>query len=354
MSTKLPRTLAALERQRGNGLHPGACVVASLDAEPAGTANVGGLLPSTVVPWYSMTKATVAVRVAMAWEARQVALDDPVARWIPAFAAGGKAGVTVRHLLTHTGGSGSADNHEPLADWDAETERIAAVPLEEGWVPGRTAGYSGRAGAHMLAEVVRRAGEDDRPWERIMSEDLFEPLGMTDCTLAGPPPEVTRMFDTSGDRPRSAPELGGAVSPGASGRGPVQAVAKLGECLYLGGAPILSPVTVEAMTARHRTGLLDRTFGAVIDFGLGLVVDGKIHGRDLVPYGYGAHAGPRTYGHGGRQSSGLLVDPDAGLVGVLFCDGLPGERAHSRRTHEVWTALYEDLGLGAGDDSGDD
>lgn len=341
----LPRTTEVLEWQRGEGIHPAACLVASLDAEPAGTVSVGGVTPSTVVPWYSMTKVTLAVRVAMAWERGLIALDDPVARWVPSFGSGGKTRVTLRHLLTHTGGFRSADARPPLPDWDAETERIAAAPLEEGWVPGRMAGYSGRAGAHMLAEVVRRASGDQRPWDLMVAEDVFAPLGMTGCSLEGPPPATTMMYDTSRGRPRAVPDQGGPVAPGSSGRGPIEAVARLGECLYLGGAPILSPVTVDALTARHRTGMMDRTFGMVVDWGLSLVLDSKVHGRAVVPYGYGTHASPRTYGHGGRQSSGLLVDPEVGLVGVLFCSGLPGEAAHTRRTHEVWTALYEDLGL---------
>jgi CubicO group peptidase (beta-lactamase class C family) len=341
----LPGTTAVLARQREAGLHPGACVVASLDAERAGVAGVGGVGPGTVIPWFSMTKVTLALRVAMAWEAGALALDDPVARFLPDFAAGGKAAVTVRHLLTHTGGFRSADATRPLDDWDAETARICAARLERGWVPGRTAGYSARAGAHVLAEVVRRSCADARPWDRIVAEDVLAPLGMERSTLAGPPPETTAMHDTSKGENRVLTDRRGPVAPGASGRGPVEEVARLMECLYLGGAPLLAPVTVEAMTARHRTGLFDKTFGAKLDWGLGLIVDAKVHGQAVVPYGFGASAGPRTYGHGGSQSSGMLCDPDAGLVAVLACTGMPGDAAHSRRAHEVWTALYDDLGL---------
>jgi CubicO group peptidase (beta-lactamase class C family) len=99
------------------------------------------------------------------------------------------------------------------------------------------------------------------------------------------------------------------------------------------------------MTARHRSGLHDRTFNAVMDWGLGLIVDAKVHGRELVPYGFGAAASPRTYGHGGAQSSGLLCDPECGLVAAAVFTGMCGNPAHSRRVHEVFTALYEDLDL---------
>ena len=37
-------------------------------------------------------------------EAGRVDLDEPVATYLPAFAENGKDDVTIRHLLTHTGG----------------------------------------------------------------------------------------------------------------------------------------------------------------------------------------------------------------------------------------------------------
>ena len=42
-------------------------------------------------------------------------------------------------------------------------ERICAAPLEDGWVPGETAGYHVASGWYVLGELVRRtdpAGRD--------------------------------------------------------------------------------------------------------------------------------------------------------------------------------------------------
>ena len=58
----------------------------------------------TVFRIYSMTKAVTSVALMQLVEEGLIALDDPVARHIPAFAAGGKETITIRHLLTHTGG----------------------------------------------------------------------------------------------------------------------------------------------------------------------------------------------------------------------------------------------------------
>ena len=359
----LPRTEAVLERQRMAGLHPGASMVATLDAEPAGTASVGEarpgapMGPATVVQWFSMTKVATALRVAMAWEAGALTLDDPVARHLPAFAAGGKADVTVRHLLTHTAGFRAADAGGSEARWDDEVARVCATPQEDGWRPGRDAGYSLRAGFLMLAEVVRRALGDPRPWERIVAEDVFAPLGMTGSHLvldaaahAAEAPRSAAYRTTPPASPESRPvhddpATAAMCGPGSSGRGPVEELPRLLEVLYLGGGPLLSPAGAEAVTARHRTGLHDRTFRTVVDWGLGLIVDSKVHGRPLVPYGFGAAASPRTFGHGGSQSSGLLCDPEVGLVAAFACTGLCGDAPHSRRVHEAFTALYEDLNL---------
>ena len=357
----LRRTRAVLERQRAEGLHPGACLVATLDAEPAGVASVGqarpgtSIGPSTVVRWLSMTKVATALRTAMAWEAGAVGLDDPVQLHLPEFASGGKGDVTVRHLLTHTAGFRGADAHETLPGWDDEVARICAEPQEEGWRPGRDAGYSTRAGYLVLAEVVRRALGDERPWERIVAEDVFGPLGMADSRLALDEATFAALAARSAaywatppgsPEPRALvddPEQAGTCVPGSSGRGPVEELPRLLEVLYLGGGGLLSAAAAEAVTARHRSDLYDRTFGAVLDWGLGVIVDAKVHGRERVPYGFGAAASPRTCGQGGSQSSGLLCDPEIGLVAALACTGMCGDRAHSRRVHDVFTALYEDL-----------
>jgi len=359
----LPRTEAVLERQRAEGLHPGACLVATLDAEPAGVASVGearpgeAMGPSTVVRWLSMTKVATALRAAMAWDAGALGLDDPVQLHLPDFAAGGKGDVTVRHLLTHTGGFRGAEAHPTLAGWDDEVARICAEPQEEGWRPGRSAGYSPRAGFLVLAEVVRRALGDERPWDRIVADDVLAPLGMANShlaldagTFAALAPRTATYWTTppASPEPRALvddPVVAATCVPGSSGRGPVEELPRLLEVLYLGGGEMLSPAAAEALTARHRTGLHDQTFGAVLDWGLGVLVDSKVHGRELVPYGFGAAASSRTFGHGGSQSAGLLCDPEAGLVAALACTGRCGDRAHSRRVHEVFTAVYADLAL---------
>jgi CubicO group peptidase (beta-lactamase class C family) len=113
------------------------------------------------------------------------------------------------------------------------------------------------------------------------------------------------------------------------------------------GERVLERTTVEALAARHRTAMLDDTFGMVIDWGLGLMVNSWYYRKRPASYGYGDHASMRAFGHGGQQSSLAFVDPEIGLAAALCCNGMPGEAANHRRTQPVITALYEELGLGA-------
>ena len=99
------------------------------------------------------------------------------------------------------------------------------------------------------------------------------------------------------------------------------------------------------MTTAQRVGLFDETFKHVMDWGLGLIVDSNRYGADTVPYGYGPYSSPRTFGHGGSQSSVGMADPEHALVVCVAFNGLPGEGKHDIRLRRFMAAVYEDLGL---------
>jgi len=108
---------------------------------------------------------------------------------------------------------------------------------------------------------------------------------------------------------------------------------------------VLERESVELFTRRHREGMEDRTFKAVLDWGLGFILDSKRHGVVQHPYGYGPHASDATYGHSGYQSSTAFADPTHDLAVALVFNGCPGDDVHQERVHAVLGALYEDLGI---------
>ena len=134
--------------------------------------------------------------------------------------------------------------------------------------------------------------------------------------------------------------------PGSSGWGPIRELGRFYEMLMRRGrispqSSVLSAQAVEAITARHRSGVLDETFKQPLDWGLGFLLNSWA--APDVPYGYGALASPRTFGHGGAESSGGFCDPERALVVAYVFNGQPGEARHHERRKALVTAVYEDL-----------
>jgi CubicO group peptidase (beta-lactamase class C family) len=374
LCTALPRTSAAIEAGLGS-VHVGVQIFVSVRGRVVADAALGLARPdvamstTTLMPWMSCTKLVTATAFALVWDRGLVGLDAPVSRYVPDFEAGGKGGITLRHLLTHTAGLLPAEQAlGPVRYQQSFGDNVALIcqtPADPTWPPGGRAAYLTTSAMLMIAEVIRRV--DGRPFDAFVRQELFGPLGMDDCWV-GMPRERHRaygdrigvMYDTSGERPKQpsawAPngedELT-AIIPGGNGRGPVRELARVLE-LLLGegrrdGVELLRPTTVAALTARHRTGLPVENWGRpLLDWGLGLMLDSKRACGGPHFYGYGAHASPRAFGHAGFLSSVAFADPDAGLAVALVWNGMPADHAvHTRRQNETCTAIYEDLGLGS-------
>jgi CubicO group peptidase (beta-lactamase class C family) len=362
----LERAVAALEKGRVDGYHPGAQLEVWQHGETLASIAIGDARPGiamnvdTLLPWFSCTKAVTAVAVLQHWDRGRIALDEPVAAYVPEFAQGGKERVTVRNVLTHTGGFRRVEGSLWRAGWDGAVAMVCAAPLEEGWVPGERAGYHDVTGFTILGEIVRRV--DGRAFDAYVSEEIFEPLDMADSWLALSPDRVSAygerlgaMYDTT---KKAEPQVlrgyedGAAfsrVQPSGSGVGPMRDLVRLVAALVQGGdlegQRILSAQAVDSMMARHRVGLVDETFGMVIDWGLGLLVNSFHYRNRLTSYGFGKHASRRAAGHGGRQSSLAFCDPEHGLAVAVCCNGMPGEPGNHRRTQPILSAIYDDLGI---------
>ncbi len=361
---RLPRFAAELAEQLERGLQLGGQVRVLLRGEEVADAAFGEARPGEPMTrrhrmlWLSSSKPVAALAVLRLWEAGDLALDQPVAELVPGFGRGGKEGVTVRHLLTHTAGIRMVDVGWPARSWEEILEGIGARRIEPGWVPGRRAGYHTESSWFVLGEIVRRL--DGRPFDEYVREEIFEPIGCLRCSIGlaadryrGTLPELAPVFERMAGGPLdlgwTAEERVVRPSPGANGWGPIAELARLYELLAAGGAlggrRLLSPQAVEAMTARHRVGLFDRTFRTRLDWGLGVIVNSAHYGDPDLPYGYGPFAGARAFGHSGARSSTAFVDPDAGLVVAFAANLLVEAETHRERLDALLGALYQDLGL---------
>jgi len=247
--------------------------------------------------------------------------------------------------------------HASLSGGAWERSKYSGVEVHE-----KTLGVIGfgRIG-QLVAERAKGFGMHVLAFDAYVAEEIFERLGMVDAWMALSPERkesygdrVVVMHDTTTKPPRPLDRFqkddGLAwVNPSSSGIGPMRDLVRLAEALRRGGEldgeRILSAQAVEAMTSRHRTTMRDETFGAVIDWGLGAMVNSWHYDQKPTPYGYGDHASRRAFGHGGMQSSIVFADPEKGLAVAFGCNGMAGEPNNHRRTQPVLTALYEDLGL---------
>ncbi|RSS43747.1 class A beta-lactamase-related serine hydrolase [Streptomyces sp. WAC07061] len=142
--------------------------------------------PGTLVHAFSVGKGCTATLVHVLAERGLLEYDAPVARYWPAFGAHGKAGITVRHALTHTAGIPQlprALTGAELCDWEHMCGVVAGLrPL---WEPGTASGYHGWTYGWILGETVRRA--TGLTPGQALREYVTEPLGIGDELYFGLP-----------------------------------------------------------------------------------------------------------------------------------------------------------------------
>ena len=323
---------------------------------------------------YSMTKTIATVAVLMLLEEGKLALDEPVERFLPAFAtvqvwAGGTADapqlrkparpVTIRHLLTHTAGFATVSG-EPATELleraqlrDAKTladfaARAATVPL--GADPGTRFRYDGvnTEIASRVVEVVSGVTLD-----AFLRERVFAPLGLRDTGFAvesGKRARVPDLVTNDADGKLVVADHVSAREPGArlnaydSGAGGLYSTAadywRFAQMLLDGGKPLLGRKTVELMLHNHLmqtdlsvTGLPDGE-----GFGLG--------GSVLLDPGRRGRLGSAgQFGWSGASSTYYTIDPAEDLVAILMLQYLPAGGSHElpRLQHRYYNLVYQAL-----------
>ncbi len=359
MSNPLPATTRVLEEGREQQWHLGAQVyVARRGREPVsiafGERRPGELMtPDTLLAWRSAGKPLTSIAVAQLRDEGRLDFDDPVARHIPEFAAGGREAITIRHLLTHTSGLRTGDAVSPALPWDQVIQAVCHVALDPDATPGRTAAYQVQATWYLLAEIVRRI--DGRAFAHAIRDRVLLPLGMSNSWIGMPHsefesygPRIGTTYVTFPPPPKPHPTLDSdsevtQSNPGGGARGPAADLGRFYEALLDGGRGVLRPGTIAELTRPHRTGAFDQTFRAPVNMGLGFITSPEPPGADGVPYAYGPHASARAFGHSGAQSACAFADPEHGLAVAWVCNGLPGEPRHQRRQRAINAAIYEDV-----------
>lgn len=147
----------------------------------------------TVVNVWSTTKGATALCAHILADRGLLDLDAPVAAYWPEFAAAGKEGVLVRHLLSHR--AGLAGPREPLSfeqfcDWELTVKRLAAQ--EPWWEPGTRSGYHATTFGFLVGEVVRRVS--GLLPSAFLAREVTGPLDI-DFTIGLPDAEAARAAE---------------------------------------------------------------------------------------------------------------------------------------------------------------
>ncbi|WP_404815637.1 serine hydrolase domain-containing protein [Streptomyces thermolineatus] len=256
----------------------------------------------TVFDIASLTKpftALVAVRHALLGD---LGLDDPVARHLPSFSRAREAGITVRHLLTHTSG---LRPELPLYEAGTAAERLRMLrdeaPLH---APGTAVVYSdlNMVLLQLLLEEVTGRGLD-----ALVAEEVTGPLGMRSTRFVPPASWRARTAATEDQRRPWA----------RADRGMLRGEVHDENAHALGGvaghAGLFSTARDLALLCR---GLLDGGPAAdlVLGEGLGLELDR--------PWYMGELSGPRTAGHTGFTGTSLILDPVRDVFLVLLANSV--------------------------------
>lgn len=360
---RFPRTAAVVQQGIERRLHPGAQIYISHQGKILADVGIGLASPDVpmtsdiVNPWLSAGKPLTAVLIAQLVDAGRLGWDDPVASHLPEFGAHGKAALTIRHLLTHTAGLQGIDSGWPQLEWNESLQRINTAGLDSSWVIGESAAYDPGSSWFVLGEIIQRL--TGLPFADVLSAHVLQPAGLQSTWAALTPAEYERSRRRLGwmwerqqgqlrptdwqDAPRCT-----RPSPGSSLRGPIRDLGRFYEWFQSreGRSPPFSgrpPRALAALTTPQRVGKFDQTLGHIVDFGLGFLLDSNRYGPDTVPYGYGRHCSPRTFGHGGSQCSQGYCDPEHRLVVAYIFNGRPGEGQHQRRARALNDAIYQDL-----------
>ncbi|MEO7018257.1 MAG: serine hydrolase domain-containing protein [Leifsonia sp.] len=305
--------------------------------------------PSDLFWTFSAAKPYTVVLILALAERGILDLDEPVARYWPAFAAHGKESITIRQVLRHRSGfatAGSAVGDAlAMTGWSRTLRRIErARPV---WPPGTAPAYQFVIFGFILGEVARRA--TGVPVPELMSTMLLEPLGVRDTFLGLPADQWPRHVPLNAARPVRAVvnrrATRAAVIPSAGLSTTARDVAVFYEMLLNGGVTadgqrILSAATLEAALVPSSEGRIDRFARTPIRWAEGFQLGGPRHvPGSITPMGM--HSSPRTFGHNGSNCCMAWADPDRRIVFAYLTNKITRVRDDMQHLADVADAVLD-------------
>lgn len=336
--------------------------------------------PDTIYRIYSMTKPLTSTAIMMLYEEGRFQLDDPISRFIPAFAnprvyVSGSRGkldtvpaereITFRDLLSHTSGltygfmestpvdalyrgKDGVDFQTATTSLKQVVEKLATFPLIA--QPGKAWNYSVSTDVlGCLVEVI-----SGQPFEKFLVDKVAKPLGMVDTDFhvpkdkhdrfaanyqAGAGGKLELIDDPAKSRylnPRAVNSGGGGLVSTASDY--------LRFCKFmlnkgeLDGVRLLGKKTVELMTSNHLG-------GDMADMGMPRFSESPYYGIGF-GLGFSVMLDPAKaqilgtkgeYAWGGAASTAFWCDPEEDMAVVMLTQLMPSSTYPIRRDLRVLT-----------------
>jgi CubicO group peptidase (beta-lactamase class C family) len=350
----------------------GASVAVTVQGKPVVDIWGGWSDEARTTPWaedtitnvWSTTKTMTSLCALVLASRGELDLHAPVARYWPEFAANGKEGVEVRHLMSHTSGVSAWAQPVEVADiydWEKSTKMLAAqAPW---WPPGTASGYHALNQGHLVGEVVRRVS--GRQLGRFFAEEIAGPLNadfhigldrLHDARVSNIVPPPPLPFDLEALGPDSvpaktftgpAPEATVAWTEAwrradigaANGHGNARSVARVQAVVANGGevdgVKLLTPEVIDMIFEEQANGI-DLVLGMPLRFGIGYALP-LPETFPFIPEG-------KICFWGGWGGSMIIIDVERRMTIAYMMNKMADALVGNPTSAALITAVYEAVG----------
>ena len=336
-SARLTAVVSYLAAESDSGAFPGAVLAVGRHGRLAALAPVGHygvddrrpVEAGTLYDLASLTKVVALTTACMILvDEGRLALDTPIARYVPEFRGPMKDRVTVRHLLTHS--AGLAADLPLYTETASRRPALAAVDTTTLLAPPGTSYRYSDLSAIVLMQVVERVTGES--FDRWVETRVFGPLGMPATRFLPPASWRDRIAPTEHDtvfrhrwlrgevHDESAARLGG-VSGNAGLFSNALDLSRFAAMLLNGGAwdtlQLIRAETVAEFTERQ-----NMPPGSSRALGWDTPADSGYSSA-------GTKLSRRSFGHTGFTGTSIWMDPDRDLFIILLTNRVNPTRANT-------------------------
>jgi beta-lactamase class C len=296
--------------------YPGSVATLTVGTDAAGPP----LQADSLFPVASVTKLATALLMLRLVDAGAVALDGPLADYLPE-ARAAQPGVTMRRLLSHTSGlptNPPLSESDPGITWPALAEACRATPLA--WSPFTRVQYS-NVGYGLLGLVAEAVTGEAFP--TTLRRQVIVPLGLDGVLGQLPPRPVATVADVRGSGAGTPNEPFNSAAWRALGlpwSGLLTTAAgavRLAHAFRGGDADYLAPTTAQGAIQNQTDDLAGGWVPPLLWrpcwWGLGP----DLHDSKL-PFWAPTQASPGTYGHAGASGCAVWEDPVADVAWAIL------------------------------------